>query len=384
MANQIVVCENCGKKYALNSEQLQRVKGKRTKITCRNCGFELSLAAPGEETAEGKKRKKAGPSSGSPAPDEEREEKHPKTSLPKAAGLKIKGPGLRTKMFLVLLVVPMVLMLVLGIFYQSQLNKLSSENTSKTISLIRSVAERDIGNIANAVAMQAETYLFTRPGLTRQYFDKAIEFKKIVMQRVGVTGFTALYARPDRYNIWRYWVHPNPDLIGANIEKAIKPGLGSFFPRTWKIISGVKDGSLSRGYYKWEDKDGVIREKYMVNVPIKDTPFVISCTAPIDEFIKPIRHMEERADKLSARVRNINIAILGATLIFIAFIVGSFGHRLSKNVRHLTEVADRISMGGLDSEIEITSKDEIGNLAGAISRMQDSLRFSLERLKRKR
>ena len=50
----------------------------------------------------------------------------------------------------------------------------------------------------------------------------------------------------------------------------------------------------------------------------------------------------------------------------------------------LTDVADRISVGELGMEVKTTSKDEIGDLAEAISRMQDSIRLSIERLRRRR
>jgi methyl-accepting chemotaxis protein len=47
-------------------------------------------------------------------------------------------------------------------------------------------------------------------------------------------------------------------------------------------------------------------------------------------------------------------------------------------------VAERISVGDLDIEIESTSTDEIGELSEAISRMQESIRLSIERLRRRR
>ena len=61
-----------------------------------------------------------------------------------------------------------------------------------------------------------------------------------------------------------------------------------------------------------------------------------------------------------------------------------YGYSLSKNIGKLTDAADRISIGELDVSIKISSKDEIGALADAIIRMQDSLRFSIERLRKRR
>jgi HAMP domain-containing protein len=61
-----------------------------------------------------------------------------------------------------------------------------------------------------------------------------------------------------------------------------------------------------------------------------------------------------------------------------------YGHRLIGKIRSLTEVADRISLGEFGMEIETHSKDEIGDLAEAIARMQDNIRLSIEHLRRRR
>lgn len=51
-------------------------------------------------------------------------------------------------------------------------------------------------------------------------------------------------------------------------------------------------------------------------------------------------------------------------------------------IRELTEVADRISAGQLNTPIKIQSKDEVGALATAIGKLQTSLRIAMERMKR--
>jgi HAMP domain-containing protein len=72
------------------------------------------------------------------------------------------------------------------------------------------------------------------------------------------------------------------------------------------------------------------------------------------------------------------------TLLLVGLIVSIYGHRLTGKIRALTDVADRISVGELGMEVKTTSKDEIGELGEAISRMQDSIRLSIERLRRRR
>jgi HAMP domain-containing protein len=55
-----------------------------------------------------------------------------------------------------------------------------------------------------------------------------------------------------------------------------------------------------------------------------------------------------------------------------------------KPIMTLTDVAERMSLGDLNIQINIPSKDEIGLLALAIKRMQTSLRLAMERLRKKR
>jgi methyl-accepting chemotaxis protein len=87
---------------------------------------------------------------------------------------------------------------------------------------------------------------------------------------------------------------------------------------------------------------------------------------------------------LTEKARLISWSILGGTLLLIGIIVSIYSHRLTGKIKSLTDVAERISIGDLGIEVETRSRDEIGELAEAISRMQDSIRLSIERLRRRR
>jgi len=87
---------------------------------------------------------------------------------------------------------------------------------------------------------------------------------------------------------------------------------------------------------------------------------------------------------LTEKARLISWAALGGTLLLIGIIVSVYGQRLTGKIKSLTDVAERISIGDLGVEVETKSRDEIGELAEAISRMQESIRLSIERLRRRR
>jgi methyl-accepting chemotaxis protein len=76
--------------------------------------------------------------------------------------------------------------------------------------------------------------------------------------------------------------------------------------------------------------------------------------------------------------------LLAGTIITIVIIAYIASRAIVTPIRKLTEAANRISVGELSVEIVRTSQDEIGDLADAITRMQDSIRLSILRLRRKK
>ena len=94
--------------------------------------------------------------------------------------------------------------------------------------------------------------------------------------------------------------------------------------------------------------------------------------------------MQSQAEELTNKARMIALMMLGVTLLLIGIIIFIYVHRLTGKIKLLTEVAERISLGELEVEVEAKSRDEIGELAEAIARMQENIRPSIERLQRLR
>lgn len=57
---------------------------------------------------------------------------------------------------------------------------------------------------------------------------------------------------------------------------------------------------------------------------------------------------------------------------------------ITRPMSHLAEVADRMSLGDLDVDIDVEGTNEIGQLAESLRRMQASLRSAIERLRQRR
>jgi len=294
-----------------------------------------------------------------------------------------KGFGLRGKMFVLFFLIPISLILAASLLYMNQLNTLSSHLAQKSTDTVTKVTEEVVAQRGREVASQCKVYLITHPELKRAFFNYDLKFKRIAVQRIGVSGYTAIYETPGSDGIWRLWTDVNPNVVGIDTS-TLKDSLGESFPGFWKIYTGVKGGKESQGYYKWRDADGVLRDKFMVCVPIEGTTYVLAATAYLEEFTGAAKFMQESAAQFALRTRNIVIGILAGTLILIGFTVALYGYKLTKRIKSLTYVADRISVGDLDAKItEFGSGDEIGDLALAIKRMQESIRLAIKRMKEK-
>lgn len=384
----IVICEECGKKYRIDASKM---KGTAARFKCRVCTHVIVVSKPQSASAATAVADFSATITEVETAEKQVSATEPKIELgPFATGRTQVRPvrkagafNLRTKMLLLFLFIPLFLMTGASFLYLWQLEKMSALLTKESTKIVNQMAEDKIADLSTAVAIQCRLYLLAHPELKKEDFMNDMGFKTLAVQKVGLTGYTALYEMPDPNSVWRTWAHVNPKIISIDMSTLKKP-LGRNFPGFWKIYTGVKGGKRSQGYYTWQDKDGKFRDKFMVCTPVAGTPFVVAATTYLDEFTGPVKLMETRAQILTEKTRLITWAILGGTLLLIGIIVFIYGHRLTGKIKSLTDVAERISIGDLGIEVETESRDEIGELAEAISRMQDSIRLSIERLRRRR
>lgn len=434
-----VICEECGKVYHIDPDKVEQYRSRNVRVRCGECGHVTQLsklletaetpAEPSEEPfyeepapqepfygAEAEEEEEEESfyaeteETGPPASELEEEEEAESETEPEAvaetetvaageeepaesqsaareSGETRKGwIGLRGKMFFLFLVIPVALMAGSGYFSQMQLERLSSDITDQSTELVAESGREQLMEKAKDVALQCEIYLEANPYLEREDFAYDPDFSQIAVQQVGETGYTCLIQEPEEDQDWTIWAHPNPNLVGIDDIDTLRKALGPHFDEFFSILEGSEGRNISTGHYMWKDTDGKLREKYMAIAPIEieGKPFSVLSTAYMDEFTEKTEGLRKDAEQMTMDTRYINLGILAGAIVIIGLCIILYGYRLSRNIQYLTEAADRISIGDLEAEIEVRSKDEIGTLAEAISRMQDSLRFSIERLRRRR
>ncbi len=270
------------------------------------------------------------------------------------------------------------------------LRELSTVSVKEAKSSLNKLGEKIIKEKAIDVATQVRIYLQARPKLRKEDFNKDLDFMRVAVQKVGLTGYTALYELPDTEGVWRTWAHVNPKIISIDMSK-LRESLGKNFPGFWKVYTGVERGLESSGYYTWQDADGTFREKYMVCTPVGGTLYIIASTTYLDEFSKPARAIEGRMkfvergyfEAYEIKIQIFYFVMLVA-VVFMLMMVYFYSRSVIRPIRYLSEVADRISMGDLDTPIQIKARGEVGLLAESIERMQTSVKAAIERLQKRK
>ena len=118
---------------------------------------------------------------------------------------------------------------------------------------------------------------------------------------------------------------------------------------------------------------------------------IVAATTYIDEFSKPERAIEERMKPIERRylqeyemkIQIFYLVILIALLIVIG-VISYYSRSVIRPILYLSEVADKISMGELDTPIRVKAKGEVRVLAESIERMQTSVKAAIERLQKRK
>ena len=282
--------------------------------------------------------------------------------------------GLLGKLIILAIIATVIPLGIVGYVSFSQLKEIRDVITLKGDEILGEMGEKIIEEVAKDSAKELEVYLKTHPGYTLDDLRKNTEFRELAVQPVGQTGYTAVHELGTGINRF----HINPKVEDLDLHE-----LATKLPEFWKILEPHLKGVVTKGYYKWQDPDGKIRDKFMVCVPVKENKYGIAATTYIDEFRFPIVRLKEQFEKgFQEEMMAVGIVAIVALLLATMGAV-FFSQRITRPLLHLTEVADRISMGELGAKIEVKTKDEIGVLADALRRMQISLKAAIERLRRR-
>ncbi|MGD0234318.1 MAG: HAMP domain-containing protein [Syntrophorhabdales bacterium] len=308
------------------------------------------------------------------------------------------GPGLLQRLILGIFVPILLAFLVIGILLFvslnlgpvrftsirdlgfNSLNELGASSLKESKALLNKLGEKMIQEKAQDVARQIEIYMKSRNQKSVATLASDSRLREIAVQKVGETGYTAVH---DNRGI--NYFHVNPQIVGTDLH-----ALAAKLPDFVKIMdAGLR--KPANGYYDWRDADGRIRPKYMFTAPVEGTNAIVAATTYIDEFSKPAKAIVEKMNLMeqtySAQYHKrimLFLLIVAVDLVVLLGVIYVYSSSIVRPIRHLSEVADKISMGDLRATVDVKGKGEVLVLAQSVKRMQVSVRAAIERLQKVR
>lgn len=378
----IVICEECGKKYRVDPD---KIKGSTIRFKCRSCGhLSMLTKVPAKQPVTGTEKgasynneEMSVPSRRAPSPESSAGE-----TQEELTGKRWRL-GIRAKMILLFFVLPSVLS-GLAVMLTLQQNYRIANNVMAQSKQVMIEAGKDLV-LARTAAMadQLRLYLQNKPYLTGNQFASDPGFMQIVEGRGTQPGYAVVYSEPREGGREgaTVWVHPEGGAVGQSVANVMQPRLGNAYVGFLDLFNKALDGRRIDGTLT----PGDTREQWLVAfAPVEGQPYGVVMLTPQQGFDQPLQTIEAATQGNMRQALLMTLVIMGAAFVAIGVVVSLFGHRLTGKLHYLTSVADKISVGDLETEIEPMPDDEIGDLADAIGRMQDSLKLAIERLRRRR
>jgi predicted Zn finger-like uncharacterized protein len=373
----IVICEECGKKYRVDPD---KIRGSEAKFKCKACSHEIVIRKSEEQTGSSPELE---PSTPPPASQPARATSEPSREKTGGKPFKKMKLGVRAKMILLFFLFPVMISGMATLYTITQINRTAEGIVEISTGNLRHVAELVVANESRLLTERIGEHLLTRSTIRPSELATDETLKRIMTRNISWGGTAFIYSLPDATTTWRTLAHTNPTLVGSPLDSMQKQ-LGAGYAEFVKLYSGVQSTPLSKGYYQSSGTGESAQETYMVARLIEGTPFVVAVTTPVDKMMSASLQIKDAAEYQVYTSSLVTMGMMLFAFLLIGITVTLYGHRLTSRIKYLTDVSDRISVGDLDTEIKLKSNDEIGELAESISRMQDSLRISIERLRRRR
>ena len=237
----------------------------------------------------------------------------------------------------------------------NSLKELGEASVKESMILLNRLGELIIQDKAEGVAKQIEIYLESHPGLSGTSLLQDARLQEITVQRVGETGYTAVHN-----NKGINYFHVNPKIVGTDLHKLPLPDFV-------KLMDNGLRGPVG-GYYDWKDVDGKVRSKYMFTTPVEGANLIVAATTYIDEFGKPaaailgkMKQMEGTYAAQYGRRVTLFLVIVLLDLVALLGVIYLYSTSVVRPIRHLSDVADRISMGDLETTVTVREQARLPN-----------------------
>ncbi|MFH0998629.1 MAG: Cache 3/Cache 2 fusion domain-containing protein [Pseudomonadota bacterium] len=200
--------------------------------------------------------------------------------------------------------------------------------------------------------------------------------QSILDMQVGKTGYAWVLDSKAYYVISKDGKRDGEDISGAKDSDGNLIAVGIV-----NIAKALKPGEIGEQHYPWKNPgDPIARMKVSRCIYYAPWDWIIGVGTNEDEFMDTASRLEASAKQSSITLLSVlTLSLAAAVLIWMVV-----AKKITKPIIMLTDAAEKMSMGDLSMKIDTLSTDEIGSLAKAIKRMQNSLKMAMDRMQKQK
>ena len=380
----IIKCDNCGKQYNIDEN---KIKGEKVRTKCLECNeiivvnkfkpeFELELVDYSSLSPNGKEgTTKLVQSSNDKLSGKQSQETKPKRKFFDAFKLKTKFNIAIGALFLIC---------VISIYF------IAGDRLQKD-------AEKQVFDKARLLLTTMESSRSFTSKVIKPALYKALPGRFIVEGMSSSFGARNIFERISKSYPQYYFKHAAPNPRNP-INKASAVEMN--------IINKFQANPALKEWKGFTDKKG--KKEYMIMKPIVAKERCMICHSTPEkapsELIERYGTKNGFGRKVGEVIGTLTVSVPASvvmdtasknTLIFIVIVIlffviltliinFLFGRVILQPINKLSEVANKISVGELNAEIDVSGEDEIGNLAKSFERMRTSIKIAFDRIKRKK
>jgi len=148
-------------------------------------------------------------------------------------------------------------------------------------------------------------------------------------------------------------------------------------PEELEVLNQMREGDVKEHSAKATDKDG--KKVYVYNAAMPTEEPCMKChpnytVGKVDSMMSISLPIDEAEARNAAAMMNLTYLFAGAVVVVLGMTY-FLASRITAPIKHLAEVADKVSKGELDVTIDINRNDEIGELAEAFNRLIASVKI---------
>ncbi|TDO94417.1 methyl-accepting chemotaxis sensory transducer with Cache sensor [Halanaerobium saccharolyticum] len=275
-----------------------------------------------------------------------------------------KNLNIAKKIFLVIGLSFLILVLIMGYFFNQQFNTLREENTQTVSSYLLDLEKKRIKNSTETASQFLGELSISNSELSEQNLEELI---RNYNQDVGFGELGYFFIYDNKGNTIS--LPPSPEIVGSN-RWDLQDANGKYIIRS--LAETAKNGGGFVDYIYANPETGEPENKISYVAPIAGTDYFIGAgtyEGIINSQVNGVR------SELAAIIGNMSTALIIFLLIaavIFTLIIYFISRYISKNINQVLTGMNKMAAGDLTYRMDIKSDDEIGKLAQAYNKTAES------------